>query len=301
MIGMIGTNHKRSTLVLREAVCKALAQFDSHNKHLLPCVLLQTCNRAEWYFFSKTPTLIHESVLASLREEIGQEGLCCLYTFFGEECFSHLIQVTSGLDSLFVGETEIQCQVKNAYLTVSKSRTLCKELHSLFQKALHHAKIIRSTIVPKQEKTLTDLVVRCILSHARAHEDPKILFIGTSMINRSIATAMVPHKIPIAIANRTVEKTILFANDLGATSLPWELLDDSWCDYSCVIAATRASECLLKDSDRILPKKQVLIDLSIPRNIDPNLSSKQRLVLNIDSFIPVNGLYPLTIPSSRRV
>jgi glutamyl-tRNA reductase len=290
MIGMIGTNHKRSTLVLREAICKALVQFDDQYKELLPCLLLQTCNRVEWYFFSQNPTIIHEAVLATLRDEIGQENLCCLYTFFREDCFSHLIQVTSGLDSLFVGETAIQAQVKNSYLSVSKTRTLCKELHSLFQKALHKAKIIRSTIVPKQEKTLTDLVVQCVLSHIRIQKDPKVLFIGTSMINRSIAAAMSPLKIPTAITNRTIEKTTLFASDLGATSLPWELLEDLWCDYSCVIAATRASECLLKDSERILPKKQILIDLSIPRNIDPQLSLKQRVVLNIDSFMP-NSLH----------
>ena len=126
MIGVLGTSHRCADLSTREAIAKALGTCDENLRK--GSVFLLTCNRAEWYFCTSTPAKTHQEMVASIREAVGHDALCHLYTFFGLECFHHLGKVVSGLDSLFVGETEIQGQVKAAYDAARESKSLPKEL-----------------------------------------------------------------------------------------------------------------------------------------------------------------------------
>ena len=144
MIGVLGTSHRCADLSTREAIAKALGTCDENLRK--GSVFLLTCNRAEWYFCTSTPAKTHQEMVASIREAVGHDALCHLYTFFGLECFHHLGKVVSGLDSLFVGETEIQGQVRAAYEAAREQQALPKELHFLFQRALHTGKVVRERI-----------------------------------------------------------------------------------------------------------------------------------------------------------
>lgn len=278
MIGIIGTNHKQANLEKRERIAKAFSSIDALFSIASQSVLLETCNRIEWYFFHKRSALLQKKILAHLRNYLQPEDLYALYTFFGEECEKHLVNVTSGMDSFFLGETEIQAQVKKAYLSACFHKTVGKELHQLFQKSLHKSKEIRTKIIPKQQQTLSEKVVEIIYETI---QDKTVLFVGASMINKTIAH-LLKESTKLYITNRSPENLYSFSQEYGAEPLPWEQLPSFWGSFSCVITATRSSGYIIKDSPDITESPQLLIDLSVPRNIDQNLKKKRPFFFDLE-------------------
>jgi glutamyl-tRNA reductase len=214
-----------------------------------------------------------------------------LYTFFGLECVRHLGRVVSGLDSLFVGETEIQGQVKTAYTEACVHKELPKEVHLLFQRALHTGKVLREKMGSSSSPGLCDHVSALVATHLKEADDPSVLFIGTSMINRQIALTLKEQAIDLTIVNRTDQRSQTFASEIGGTAIAWAELTKLWCRFPCVVAATRSQDHLLRACDATESlKAQLLIDLGVPRNIDPQLSSPSRHVINIEAITPCDDL-----------
>jgi glutamyl-tRNA reductase len=300
MIGVIGASYRCADLPVREAIAKALSSCD------LPLmdrsVPLLTCNRAEWYFSTQTPAHTHQRIVSHIQSLAGTEAACHLYTFFGLECFRHLGRVVAGLDSLFVGETEIQGQVKNAYEDARKKTSLPPELHFLFQKSLRTGKVLRSGLRLPTDEGLCDQVLQMVVNHLHAVSESSALLVGTSMINRRLAKRLQERDVRVTYVNRTFERAQQAAEEIGGQALPWAELLTTWTFFPCVVAATRSSDYvlypprespLIKDGGRIclndLPPMlplQLLIDLSIPRNIDPALATENRYIVNIDAFAP---------------
>jgi glutamyl-tRNA reductase len=289
MIGVVGTSHKNANLATREVITKALSSCEEKIKG--KGILLVTCNRAEWYFCSNTPATIHQEMVSHLRKVAGDDVVSHLYTFFGLECFHHLGKVVSGLDSIFVGETEIQGQVKATYDMARKAGFLPQELHFLFQRALHTGKIVRGRMETPQYQGLCDQVSHLVSSHMKAVSHPSVLLIGTSMINTTIAHFLKATPTTITISNRTNERAKVLASDIGGQTLSWDDLPRLWCHFPCVIAATRSQDYLLRSSNTstTLPF-QLLIDLGVPRNIDPALASPERTIVNIEAFKPTQAI-----------
>jgi glutamyl-tRNA reductase len=287
MIGVIGASHRSADLACREAIAKALSACD------LPLmdqsVPLLTCNRAEWYFSTQKPAQTHQKIVAHIQAQAGSESSCHLYTFFGLECFRHLGRVVAGLDSLFVGETEIQGQVKASYEEARKSKELSPELHFLFQRSLRTGKVLRSSVQLPSDNGLCEQVTKLIVDHVRAVNDPSVLLIGTSMINQRLARVLAERELRITYVNRTFDHAHHVAEEIGGAVVPWAELPTKWSFFPCVVAATRSSDFVIRPNGPLpTPLPQLLIDLGVPRNIDPALATENRRVVNLDAFTPSN-------------
>ncbi len=251
-IGILGINHKCAELALREQVAKSLGRggFDGFY------ILLSTCNRTEIYFSHPEPDNLHSAIIQRLKAEVTGDFEQKLYTFFGADCFAHLCRVTAGLDSAVVGETQVQGQVRQAY---DEGRCNANsDLHFLFQKALKVGKWVRSQW-PQQNLSVEEIVCR----HIRGC----VLYVGHSEINCAIAA-----KRPGAFTNRS-----------GLCDVPW---DDkrSWLRYETLVFATRCNSYLLNIEEFEALGTKRIIDLSVPRNVDPRLSEQVEL-LNMDHII----------------
>lgn len=285
-IGVIGINHKTATLELLENFTKASLRYFNGSLHPfgLSFVLLTTCNRAEIYFSSEDLAASHTYLLGILREEIAYEFEHRVYAYFGSDCFCHLARVTSGLDSALLGETEIQGQVKRAYEAASAYRSLPAALHYLFQKSLKMGKNVRGrlhfTPAPSLEKT----VFKYASTLLEPLEKRRILFVGISEINRKIlryfCTAGLGQQ--VTVCNRTLHKAAAAHSQV----LPWQLHDLAVSDYDMLIYGTQSptfllTRPLLKETER----KKLVIDLSIPRNVDPCVARVNGIeLLNIDQL-----------------
>lgn len=290
-IGVLGINSKLADLQLRERLAKACHRHFSsqnalHGHHSI--VLLSTCNRTEMYFCSDDLAATHTHILSILRQEVLEDFDQKLYSYFGSDCFLHLCRVTTGLDSAILGETEIQGQVKGAYERVTEFIALPKELHYLFQKALMVGKKARS-LRPGQRDLLG-------LEHAvfnagkqcfKELEQVKILFIGASEINNKvILNFRERHLQDITLCNRTTRAAKTMVEVHRLKWLDWKNIN-RWNQYDWIIFGTKSSEFLLTkqalDSSFVDPK--LFIDLSVPRNVDPQVTEDARITLfNIDQL-----------------
>ena len=285
-IGIVGINHKLANLKLREALAQACqrrfsagnsAHGDAHQ-----FVLLSTCNRTEIYFSSENLAETHIYLLNILRNEVEEDFDQKLYSYFGRDCFHHLCRVASGLDSAIVGETEILGQVKNAYEHASEYISLRAQLHYLFQKSLKVGKQVRTTLT--MQRGLPDLQ-HAVLSSGMVNFSQlnavKLLFIGASDINLKVLAFLKTKGLTdITLCNRSLHVAKEMAKNYGLQILPWEKLQD-WKHYDWIVCGTKASGYLITSQEKVAEHK-LLIDLSVPRNIDPSIEGVT--LLNIDEI-----------------
>lgn len=284
-IGVLGINHKSSELLLRETLAKACQRqfsFEMTVAQDLCCTVLSTCNRTEIYFSSEDLASAHTRILNCLREEVTEPFEHKLYTYFGVDCFFHLAAVTAGLDSVIVGESEIQRQVKHAYEATVLSYRLPSCMHYLFQKSLKIGKQIRAQgpFIHKHQ-TLPDVILQVSRWFFEDLKSSEILLIGNSEINRKMLVSLKQKKCHrITLITRGVHHAQQLKEEYGVAVHDWSILP-RWKEYDLVICGTTHSHFLLsyEETCRENVRTQLIFDLSVPRTIDPQLAKHPRLAL----------------------
>lgn len=294
-VGILGINHKLADLRLREALARiCLRRFEagqSNHGDLHHFVLLSTCNRTEIYFSSEGVAQTHSYVLNILRQEIEQEFDQKLYSYFGSDCFLHLCRVISGLDSAIIGETEIQGQVKAAYESAKSYTSLPEPLHYLFQKALKVGKQVRSKVLMQRGwPDFGSAVFNAGEQFFSNLSHSEVLFIGASEINCKILTFFKAKNLKsITLCNRSLNRANMIAGIHGVEVIPWSALP-TWHTFDWIICGTKAPGYLIESiphSSFAKKKSKLIIDLSVPRNVDPCLGRTVGVrLLNIDTINP---------------
>jgi len=293
-----GISHKTAPVELREqlAVKKSeivdLAFVLKCFGHLDEIVLLSTCNRVEIYGTTRHATRHIKSLLQLLCAEPGALDPH-IYLYEGADAVRHLLSVAAGLDSLVLGETEITGQSKNAYEIARNAGLTGRVLNRLFQRAFQATKEIRShtgigrgtvsiksTAVELVEKTLGDL------------SRQSIMVIGAGQMAECRVRSLVKKGArSILIANRSFDRAIDLAIQCGGQAVCLGDCLFEMPDVDVVIAATSSPESLLTrdDADNLMRSRHhrplLLIDLSVPRNIDPAVRGLEHVALyNIDDL-----------------
>ncbi len=285
-IGVLGINHKSSELCFREMLAKACQkQFSKETliAQQLSCVLLSTCNRTEIYFSADDLAVAHTLILGCLREEIADPFEHKLYTYFGCDCFAHLALVTAGLDSVILGESEIQRQVKLAYETTLLYYRLPSGIHYLFQKCLKIGKQIRSSgVISQKQKSLPGIMLQISQWVFEDLKNKKVLFIGNSEINRKVIKHFKQKDIDqMTLCTRGVLSAQEIVDECGLNVCDWSQLQ-SWKEFDVIICGTNYSDYVLsaggQDEDNALTTK-LIFDLSVPRTVDPLLGKHSNIML----------------------
>lgn len=290
-VGVIGINHKLANLELRELLARACQKRitlagcaqDSHT-----FILLSTCNRSEIYFTSDHLPETHSYLLQLLRDEVKDDFDQKVYSYFGQDCFLHLCRVTAGLDSAIVAETEIQGQVKNTYESAANTIQLPNELHYIFQKALKIGKNVRSSLtlgrgMPDLEHAIFNTGMHFFDGSTKAN----VLFVGASEVNCKVLNFLKSKQIEnITICNRSFSKAKAISDTYQVPVLEWSKFGQ-WSQFNWIILGTKAPNYLITKAD--LPKQcvsqKLLIDLSVPRNVEPSVGRDSRMtLLNIDQM-----------------
>lgn len=284
-IGVVGINYKSSPLEIREELAKAF-QFCFSPRSLQPSlentVLLSTCNRTEVYFSAPDLARAHSEVIAALREFASHAFEQKLYSFFGLDCFMHLAKVAAGLDSAILAETEIQSQVRCAYLSSSEVHCLPAPLHYLFQKTLKISKATRCAFpLPRGLPTLESVLFELIGQNG-IHSQAKVLLIGNSQVNRQIIgffQLRSDYELTLSTQSEGKEKGV---EVVGRECLQY------WRSWDVVICATNQGGYLLRKDQEVSLRRHLLIDLSVPRLIDPMLARDPHIhLLNMEQIAPL--------------
>ncbi|MFI0434331.1 MAG: glutamyl-tRNA reductase [Parachlamydiaceae bacterium] len=290
-VGIVGINHKLADLKLREELAKACQKWFGllqavHDHHYF--VLLSTCNRTEIYFSSQDLAETHSYLLGILRGEVEEEFDHKLYSYFGIDCFSHLARVTLGLDSAIIAETEIQGQVKLAYENTSEYHALPADIHFLFQKALGITKKLRSELqLGRGMPNLEHAILQTGKDVFQKPEYKRLLLVGASDINQKILSFLKSkHFQHITVCNRSDDQASIIAKQHHVDQLLWSHLN-LWIEYDWIVFGTKSPEYLITQQqiEDCSFGEKLIMDLCVPRNVDPKLGQDPRItLLNIDQI-----------------
>lgn len=285
LVGVIGLNYKSCDVAFRETLGKACQSALEEEEYFsqIGAVLLSTCNRTEIYFSASDMAEAHTVVLSLIRKRVPFPFEHRLYSYFCRQCFLHLSRVTAGLDSYILAETEVQNQVKKAYEKAALSYKLPRNIHFLFQKSFKIAKELRShfpfvRLIP----TLESVLFQVSETFLKPLQEKKILFVGNSEINRKMMQFFQSKHLPhLYLCTR-----FSYHYPEGFTIVPRTELE-CWYEYDLVVLATTEKEYLIRSTSDIPPlsSHRLLLDLSLPRNVDPLLEKHSCVtLLNIDKL-----------------
>ncbi len=294
-----GISYRTAPLALRERLAVPAAQQVMATARLMAAgnlaeaVLLSTCNRVELY-------AVGDSVPRDVVELFGLlTGDPCdageqLFRRQGPEALAHLFAVASGLDSMALGETEITGQVKVAYERAQSAGLTGRVLNQAFQKSLATAKEIRTrTSVGRGATSIGSAAVQLAERvFGRTLADKTILIIGTGQMGEVCVRHLAKRGVrELWISNRTLERAQTLATECGGRPIPWTEVSHLMAQTDVVIAATGCPTWLFgrAEVERLMQSRHhrplVLVDLGVPRNIEPEVNRLENVYLhNIDDL-----------------
>lgn len=293
--------HKTARVPLMEAVAfkekdKALAEVRSL-ENVEECLILQTCNRIELFIVTeaaeKTAALAKD-YLSKRAGANAEEAYKATETSIDNDTFDHLLRVTSGLESMVIGEDQVLNQVWDAYLEAENAKTIGPILKHLFNRAMTVGRRVRNeTGINKGAVSIGSAAVELAVNLLGNLEDKKILVMGAGEIGTLVAKALARRCLsPIFIANRTYARAVKLAGDLSGQAVKFNQFEEVLVDADVVICSTAAPHYLLtKDivsrlmSQRVNNSDIVIIDISNPRNVEKAVQEVARTKLyNIDDL-----------------
>jgi glutamyl-tRNA reductase len=261
-------------------------------------VILSTCNRTEIYTLSTQDAEVVHDLKKTLAKwgEIAEKDIDqYLYTRTGEEAVHHLICVAAGLDSLAAGEQQIQEQISQALRVATRTGTAGRFLSELFKHTDNAATDIRKQSGLKSEEVSVSSAVSVMLRHLSAERKIQtILLVGAGkMISLAAEDLAGLPGLEVWVANRTMKKAEDLASRIGGRAIGLDNVGPMLEKADVVLTCTSAqdfvigTEELRKVVEKISPKEIVVIDVAVPRNVDPEAKRIPGLkVYDIDDLVP---------------
>ncbi|HJJ22277.1 MAG TPA: glutamyl-tRNA reductase [Nitrosopumilus sp.] len=257
----------------------AYKQFKKHSG-LDECVIIQTCNRIELFGKSKTYDLdkIKKTwaSLAGLEEEMFDENLEFVEN---QEAIHHLLKLTSGLDSMVLGEEQILGQIKNSITAARKIKASGQHLNTLFDKAIRIGTRIRnSSGIGKGGISVGSMAVKLAEENIDELKTKKTLLIGTGEVSTLVAKSLQKRGYAFDVTSRTIGRSQTFCETMGGKPIKFEEVLSGFENYDVLFVATTAPYFLvtheritkaMKDKN----KGMMILDLSNPRTVDEKVAT----------------------------
>jgi glutamyl-tRNA reductase len=290
-ITVLGVNHRTAPLEVRERFAHAPREVPVALERVLGVgvrggVLLSTCNRTEFYL-AEPDDAAPEAVWALLSERLGggRSAVEYGYTQRDRDAVRHLYRVSAGLDSMILGESQIQGQVREAW-EMSKAQA-GPVLHRLFQSALLVGARVRSeTELATGAASAPSAAVAVAAKIFTTLAGRSALILGAGDMAELAATCLVSEGVRVTlVANRTYERARAIAEELHARALP---LDEAWehfADTDIVLSSTAAPHAVVT-WDRVAPavarrggRPLCILDLGVPRDVEPAVAQLENVFL----------------------
>lgn len=277
---LLGLSHKTAPVAQREKASLG----DQAARALLADLLagpaseaavLSTCNRTEVYAVGDDAEAVAAAVSATLLDHtsIGADELACArYRHDGAHAAQHLFRVAASLDSMVIGESEIQGQVRDAWERARDVHSAGPFLNELFQRALETGKRVRSeTGIGRGAVSVSSAAVD-LARASGAIDDARVLVIGAGPVAESAAATMVAVGAgELVVANRTVASAHALAGQIGGRGVGFSDLPSELASADVVISSTGAPHTILGPGELAAATRpghsKLVIDISVPRDI----------------------------------
>jgi glutamyl-tRNA reductase len=305
-IVIFGLNHRTASLELRERVAFTAEQArraadELRSRGLLEeSLVLSTCNRSEVY--GVPPETCHEcapglssflSEFHSIRPDL-LNGV--LYQHYDRAAVRHLFRVSAGLDSLLLGEAEILGQVREAYRFAHEYGATGPVLNRLFQGALETGKRVRSeTELGTRPMSVAAAGVKLAERIFGKLAGRGALVLGAGTISEQVVTTLRDRGVAhLYVMNRSRERAQTLASQFGGRVIEWGNWESGLSIPDVVVTSVSSEEPVL--TRRVLEDAMAarsnralfLMDLGVPRNIDPAAADLYNLyVYNIDDLTEI--------------
>ena len=304
---VLGLNYKNAPIGLLERIAvpadhlpKALASLCTR-EHVLEAVVLSTCNRVEVYAHV---TRFHGGV-ADVRNFFAEwsglppeDFVDATYDYYDDRAAEHLFAVTSGLESMVVGERQIHLQVKSAFLCAEAEQACGRVLQGLFRQALTVGRRTRAeTGISDGAASMVDVgldAAAAVLGDLRGRV---VMIVGAGKMGGMAAGRVRGSADKILIANRSPEKAGDLAERVGGTVLGFSDLEQGLAEADLVLTSTGASLPIIEQDAVAAAMKRrpdrplVLVDLAVPRDVEPGCSFVPGVtVLDVDAIRTVTDV-----------
>lgn len=284
MIINIRVDHTLADIETMEKVSKDLKELFSTLKEQIDVkeyIEINTCNRYEYFLYA---------------EDYNELDLDCENKYviiqYSDEAVLHLFRMTSGLESMIIGEDQILGQVKDAKLKSEREGHCGKKLDAIFTKAIHVGQVVRNkTKINQGSISIGSAAVDLAEENLGDLQDKNVLVIGAGKMGTLVAKALAEKNLKaIFVANRTYYKAIKLAEELEGEAILFDNLEEKLINADLVISSTGAPHAiinkarLLKVFDEKIPKKMVFIDIANPRDIEEDVKEIGIDLFNIDDL-----------------
>jgi glutamyl-tRNA reductase len=286
-IVVVGLSHKTAPVEIREKLAvpesrlgEALTRLCGYSG-IKEGMLLSTCNRVEVYAVVEdleTGYTRIQEFLADAHLSVSSEQLTPhLYWQTGDRAIVHLFRVACSLDSMVVGESQILGQVKDAFEMALAHKTTGLILNKVLKKAISVAKRVRTdTRIAETAVSVSYAAVELAKKIFADLRDKTVLLVGAGemakLAARHFIAAGVRH---VRVTTRTPQHAVALADRFNGVAVPFEQFREEMATADIVLVSTGAAHYLVGSDDVQRAVKQrmnrpmFLIDISVPRNIDP--------------------------------
>lgn len=300
-----GLNHRTAPVDVRERLGfeeRSLAQALGNLKQrpgLLEGMILSTCNRVEITVAAEEQTDAEASVEHFFAESraVEREWMSpYLYRHDGSAAIRHLFRVASSLDSMVVGEPQILGQMKTAYALAKQCGALSGYLDLVLTRAFNVAKRVRSeTDIGQSAVSVSYAAVELAREIFGSLDGKRVMVVGAGKMAESAVRHLRRAGVSeILVTNRTRERAEAMAEEVQGRVVNYERFLESLVDVDIVLASSGAPHFILTRDQmhgvmhRRRNRPMFLIDIAVPRNIDPAVNELDSVFLyDIDDLAKV--------------
>ena len=292
----VGLSHRTAQVEQREKASlsehgtRALLRALLAERRVTEAVALSTCNRTEVYAVGHDLTATEDALVQAIVRQTTisiSELDCARYLHLEERAAGHLFRVAASLDSMVLGESEIQGQVRSAWETAQEEETSGVVLNHVFRQAVEAGKRVRhETRISAGPTSVAAVAVR--LAREAFGELPrrKALLIGAGQAGETTAQSLIDSGLSeLVVANRTVSTSRAVAEKVGGRGVGFDQIAVELQAADIVISSTDAPHHVLArdDIERVMAGRPtrplVLIDIAVPRDLDPRIGEVKGAVL----------------------
>jgi len=262
------------------------------NSSVSECVIIQTCNRIELFATSDNHNVDEIkrtwASLTGLEENAFRDTL---EVCENKDAYEHLLKLTSGLESLVVGEEQILGQIKESISAARKANASGKRLNKLFERSIRIGTRIRnSTGIGSGGISLGSMAVKLAEENVDDIKLKHVLLIGTGEAATLVAKSLKKRGYAFDVTSRTLERSVGFSQTLGGKPIKFEDVLSGFNNYEIIFVATTAPYFLvsfdrMKDSMKNKKPGTMILDLSNPRTVDEKVATIPGIkLMNIDQI-----------------
>jgi glutamyl-tRNA reductase len=292
----LGISHKTAPVAVRErlsfteAHAAQFAQQAIGSEHVQEAVLICTCNRTEIYLVVGDPLKAEAEVLGMLSERAGIRPTELAETIYSPrncDAARQLYRVAAGLESMVIGEAEIQGQIRRAHELASQSQTSGPLTNRLFAAALTTGKRVRSeTRIGERRVSVPSVAVDLATGVLGALQERHVVIIGAGETSELTAQALAAQGAgTVFLANRHADRARAIASRFGGSVVGLDRLPEQLARADIVVSSTSSPHPIVgvEELAQVMTSRDsrplLLIDIAVPRDIDPRCGEIEGVTL----------------------